>query len=60
VAAERKKSFEDIMAGASLGLIGIVTDTSVLSVKDREGKTIIREDITGLKESWKRPLGDLI
>jgi phosphoribosylformylglycinamidine synthase len=60
VSPERRKPFEEVLSSTHLGFIGVVTDSPVLSVTDTGGQTIIREDITGLKESWKRPFGALI
>jgi phosphoribosylformylglycinamidine synthase subunit PurSL len=60
VAPERRKPFEEVLSCAHLGFIGVVTDSPVLSIRDRDGRIIIRENITNLKKSWKRPLGDLI
>ncbi|SPD71768.1 Phosphoribosylformylglycinamidine synthase 2 [uncultured Desulfobacterium sp.] len=60
VAPENRKSFEDILAGASPGLIGVVKEKKELTVSDSHGRTIIREEVSTLKASWKRSFGDLI
>jgi len=60
VAPEKKRRFEEIFSGMKIGLIGAATEAPVLSVKDSNGQSIIQEDIHRLKESWKRPFGDLI
>jgi phosphoribosylformylglycinamidine (FGAM) synthase-like enzyme len=57
---DKKERFEGIFSGMKKGLIGSVTEKSCFSVKDSNGQTIIDEDIGELKESWKKPFGDLI
>lgn len=57
---EKKERFEEIFSGMKKGLIGSVTEKQCLSVKDSNGQAIIDEDINKLKESWKKPFGDLI
>jgi len=60
VAPEKRESFEKTFSGMKIGLIGAVTKSPDFSVKDGNGHTIIREDINRLKESWKKPFGELI
>ena len=57
---EKKERFEEIFTDMDKGLIGSVTEKPRLSVKDSKGRIIIDEDIGKLKESWKKPFGDLI
>jgi len=60
VAPEKRESFEKTFSGMKIGLIGAVTKSPDFSVKDGNGHTIIKEDINRLKESWKKPFGELI
>ncbi len=56
---ENRQAFEQILGDSPIGLAGRVTEQPVLTVTSM-GKTIIRENISELKSSWKRPFGDLI
>ncbi len=60
LAPEKKDRFEAIFADMKTGEIGVVTASPLFSVKNSKGQTIINEDISKLKESWKKPFGDLI
>ena len=60
VAPDRKDAFEAVFSGLIISQVGIVTESPLLSVKDNNGQEIISEDIMGLKDSWKKPFGDLI
>ena len=59
VSPENRQAFEQTLAGSPIGLAGTVTAEPVLKVTSN-GETIIRENISDLKSSWKRPFGDLI
>ena len=60
VAPENREGFERLLSGMKIGRAGVVTESPRLSVRDGKGKQIIHEDLTGLKESWKKPFGELI
>ncbi|TET88633.1 MAG: hypothetical protein E3J46_04655, partial [Desulfobacteraceae bacterium] len=57
---KKKKAFEDIMGGLEYACIGRVTDADILQVSGIDGKTIVKEKISDLKDAWKAPFGDLI
>jgi phosphoribosylformylglycinamidine synthase len=56
----QKQAFEDTFVGMPLGCIGAVTDSTHFRVQGGKGSWIIEEDISKLKESWKRPFGGII
>ena len=60
LAPEKKERFEEIFTQMHIGQIGVVTQSGDLTVRNGNGQTIINEDINDLKESWKKPFGDLI
>lgn len=60
VAPDKKNDFERIFSEVQTGMTGVVTASSGLCVKDSDGKMIIDEDISRLKEFWKKPFGNLI
>jgi len=40
--------------------VGTITEPPLFTIRSDNGKPIIREDIFRLKDSWKRPFGELI
>ncbi len=60
VAPERKGKFEEIFSSMKITQIGRITQLPFFCVKDGRGETIIREDQSGLKDSWKKTFGELI
>jgi phosphoribosylformylglycinamidine synthase len=56
VRPENKKRFEKIMAGNIISEIGVVTDDSLLRATGLEGKIILREKLSALKQAWQKPL----
>ena len=44
------------MAGNIIGLIGLVTDDGLFQITGLDGKLIIKEKISKLKEAWQKPL----
>ena len=60
VAPGKKEVFEKIFAGMKMAQIGMVIESNHFSIKDGRGTAIIEEDVSMLKNSWKRPFGDLI
>ncbi|HEN21281.1 MAG TPA: phosphoribosylformylglycinamidine synthase, partial [Desulfobacteraceae bacterium] len=60
IAPEKKERFEEIFRNMKTGQAGIVTESTEFSVKDKNGRPLIREDIIRLKNCWKSPFGELI
>ncbi len=56
----RQEPFEKLFSGMSVDKVGTVTESTVFKVYGTDGSAIIEEDITVLKDSWKRPFGGLI
>jgi phosphoribosylformylglycinamidine synthase len=59
IAPENKTRLEAIFSGIPMACVGTVTDVPVFRVTDAGGKTVIREDVRGLKESWNMRFGGL-
>ncbi len=57
---EKKGRFEEIFSGMKIGEIGVVTEEREFTIRGSNGLTLIREGVDKLKESWKKPFGDLI
>jgi phosphoribosylformylglycinamidine synthase len=51
-----KTEFESAMADCAYGLIGQTVKSKQLIIKSISGKAIINENLSGLKESWQKPL----
>ncbi|MFC1891900.1 AIR synthase-related protein, partial [Thermodesulfobacteriota bacterium] len=60
IAPDNRDEFEKIFEGTQFDLIGHVTETPVLKIRERTGDLIIEEEITLLKDCWKKPFGGLI
>ena len=60
VAPEQRAPFEKCFSGMKLGRVGIVTESPDFVITEESGGTILNENIHRLKDSWKRPFGDLI
>jgi phosphoribosylformylglycinamidine (FGAM) synthase-like enzyme len=60
VAPDRQERFEAIFSGMNIGRIGVITQSPMFIVRGEAGAPLVREDIAQLKESWKRPFGELI
>jgi len=52
----KKKAFEDLLADAVYGEIGVVSAHRTLRVTGLAGKIIIEANIYDLKEAWQKPL----
>ena len=57
---EKKESFEKIFSGAKMKQVGIVTESPRFYIKNGKGGSIIEEDLSTLKDFWKKPFEDLI
>ncbi len=55
-----KEAFERLFDRMRTGCIGKVTESSRFGVKGVSGAWILEEDISELKECWKKPFGGLI
>jgi len=60
VPPEKKEMFEELFAGIKMAQVGIVSELPRFCVKDGRGEAIIEEDTSTLKNSWKKPFGELI
>ena len=56
VAPENRDEFEAIMSGTGFAALGQVTDSEVLEVCGLEGRKVVNDSISELKEAWQRPL----
>lgn len=57
---KKKEKFEELFAGTKMAQIGIVSELPRFSVKIESGKAIIEENMSTLKNSWKKPFGELV
>jgi len=55
-----REAFEELFRGLPAACIGNVTETPQLKVRDPDGRIILEENISALKQSWKAPFGGLI
>jgi phosphoribosylformylglycinamidine synthase len=53
---EAQSWLEKIMAGSIAGLIGLITNDGLFQITGLDGKLIIKEKISKLKEAWQKPL----
>jgi len=60
VAPERQTAFEAIFSKMNIGRVGAITESPMLIIRGDAGAPLVREDIAGLKNSWRRPFGELI
>jgi phosphoribosylformylglycinamidine synthase II len=60
VAPDRQERFEAIFSGMNMGRIGVITQSPMFIIRGDAGTPLVREDIDGLKDSWKQPFGELI
>jgi phosphoribosylformylglycinamidine synthase II len=56
----RQEAFEKLFSGMNIGRVGTVTASPLFRVYGTDGSSVIEEDITVLKDSWKKPFGGLI
>jgi phosphoribosylformylglycinamidine synthase subunit PurSL len=56
----KQDAFETLFSGMNIGRAGVVSSTSHLRIKGKNGNLIIDEEIETLKDCWKRPFGGLI
>jgi phosphoribosylformylglycinamidine synthase len=56
----KKEMFVELFAGIKMAQMGIVSESPRFCVRDGRGETIIEEDTSALKNSWKKPFGHLV
>jgi len=56
----KKDLFEKLFVNLKIAQVGIVTELPCFCVRDGRGEPIIEEDVSTLKNSWKRPFGKLV
>jgi phosphoribosylformylglycinamidine synthase len=56
VSGAKRKEFEKLMDGVTLGRIGRVTEEPTLLIRDAQARDIICADIFKLKRAWQSPL----
>jgi phosphoribosylformylglycinamidine (FGAM) synthase-like enzyme len=59
VAPENQETLERTFSGMKIGRIGRVAHSSRFLILDEGGNALVDEEVAALKESWKRPFGDL-
>ncbi len=59
-APEKRERLEEVFAGMDMALIGRITESPEFSLLNGTGRTVISENIFALKQSWKKPFGELI
>ncbi|MBW2064280.1 MAG: phosphoribosylformylglycinamidine synthase subunit PurS [Deltaproteobacteria bacterium] len=57
---KKQAEFENALAGSNAACVGTLSESPLFQIMGRDGSTIIEEDILALKETWKKPFGDLI
>jgi len=60
VAPEMKTPLEKCFSGMKLQRVGVVTESPDFTITGEKGDTVLKENVQRLKESWKKPFGDLI
>ncbi len=56
----KKEMLEELFAGVKMAQVGIVSESPRFCVRDGRGEAIIEEDTSTLKNSWKKPFGELV
>jgi phosphoribosylformylglycinamidine synthase len=56
VTPENKEKFEKMLNGVVFANIGTTNDTNNLEISGLNGKKIVNEAISDLKEAWQKPL----
>jgi phosphoribosylformylglycinamidine synthase len=56
VTQENSEAFEKMMEGSTVSCIGDTNDSDNLTITGLKGDAIIKETLSALKESWKKPL----
>jgi len=60
VSPEQRAPFEKCFSGMKLGKVGIVTESPDFIITGEKGDTLLQRKHSRLKDSWKKPFGDLI
>jgi len=56
VAPKDRDEFENTMGDTSWAIVGEVTDSGLLEVYGRDGRPVVNESLTNLKEAWQSPI----
>jgi phosphoribosylformylglycinamidine synthase len=56
---EKRDQFETILSGNCFASIGAVTEDPALSIRGLDGATVVKSDLSELKEAWQQTLRDL-
>jgi hypothetical protein len=56
----KRAIFEGIFSSMEIGLLGVVTQSTLFRISGRKSDFLLEEDVAGLKEAWKKPFGGLI
>jgi len=56
---EKREQFETVMSGNCFASIGVVTENQELSITGLNGATVVRADLSELKEAWQKTLREL-
>jgi phosphoribosylformylglycinamidine (FGAM) synthase-like enzyme len=56
----KKELFEKLFVNLKMAQVGIVIESPRFWVRDGRGAPIIEEDVSTLKNSWKKPFGELV
>ena len=56
---EKREKFEAVMNGNCFASIGTVTEDPVLSITGLNGPTVVKADLSQLKEAWQQTLREL-
>lgn len=57
VEPDKQQQFDKALAGCPFAQIGMVSKDTTLVITGENGKTLVKEDIYKLKESWQKTLG---
>ncbi|MBL7175320.1 MAG: phosphoribosylformylglycinamidine synthase subunit PurS [Desulfobacteraceae bacterium] len=57
---EKREAFERFFFGMAIGRVGFVTESPLFRIRDRYRSWIIEEEVSQLKDCWKKPFGGLI
>ena len=56
----KKELFEKLFVNLKMAQVGTVSESPCFCVRDGRGEPIVAEDVSTLKNSWKKPFGELI
>jgi len=56
----KRKDFENLFSEMMIGHVGFVTESPLFRIGHKNDSWIIEEELSQLKDSWKKPFGELI